>query len=74
VFAKHVVPLRLGRPDYLEEEEVVASRFVRRDTYGAYENYLGMEHEDKNPRKTAQQNNNNNRHGGYDQKPVKIYN
>jgi len=41
----------LGRPDYLEEDDVVASRFVRRDTYGAYENYLGMEHPDKHPRK-----------------------
>ena len=47
---------------------------MRRDTYGAYENYLGMEHPDKNPHKTAQQQNKSNRYAGYDQKAVKIYN
>ena len=57
----------------LEDADVVASKFVRRDAYGAFENYLGMEHPDKNPRKTAQQNNTNNRYGAYDQKAIKIY-
>ena len=58
----------LGRTEYLEEEDVVASRFVNKNQFGAYENYLGIEREDKNPRKTAA----NNRYGGYDQKSIKI--
>jgi ubiquitin carboxyl-terminal hydrolase 7 len=65
-----------GRPDYLAADDVVASWFARPDAYGVHENYLGMEHEDQNPRKTAAANNSNrsNRYGGYNQKPVKIYN
>ena len=62
----------LGRPEYLADSDIVAAKFIRRDTLSAYENYLGLEHEDKNPMKTAAKN--NNRYGGYDQKPVKIYN
>lgn len=59
----------LGRTEYLEEDDIVASRFVNKNQFGAYENYLGMEHEDKNPRKTAA----NNRYGGHDQKAIKIH-
>ncbi|XP_061338181.1 ubiquitin C-terminal hydrolase 13-like isoform X2 [Gastrolobium bilobum] len=33
-----------GRPEYLQDSEIVYSRFQRRDVYGAWEQYLGLEH------------------------------
>ncbi|OVA00414.1 hypothetical protein BVC80_2797g1 [Macleaya cordata] len=38
--------LSLGRPDYLQDYDIVSSRFQRRDIYGAWEQYLGLEHSD----------------------------
>ncbi|KVI07404.1 Peptidase C19 domain-containing protein [Cynara cardunculus var. scolymus] len=38
--------LSLGRPTYLQDSDVVSSRFQRRDVYGAWEQYLGLEHSD----------------------------
>lgn len=56
-----------SRPELLEDADILAARFNRRD-YGAYENYLGLEHEDKHPKRS----NNNNRFAF--EKAVKIWN
>ncbi|KAJ7569829.1 hypothetical protein O6H91_01G096500 [Diphasiastrum complanatum] len=62
--------LSLGRPEYLQDSDVVATRFQKRDTYGAWEHYLGLEHADSAPKRVHQLN--QNRHTF--EKPVKIYN
>ncbi|EPS68121.1 hypothetical protein M569_06651, partial [Genlisea aurea] len=63
----------LGRPEYLEDSDIITRRFQRRDVYGAWEQYLGLEHPDntflKRPYASRQQQ---NRHAF--EKPVKIYN
>ncbi|KAH7439804.1 hypothetical protein KP509_04G077200 [Ceratopteris richardii] len=61
----------LGRADYLADEDVVASRFQRKETYGAWEHYLGLEHADNTPKK-YHQTSNQSRHNF--EKAVKIYN
>ncbi|WRX33029.1 Peptidase C19 [Theobroma cacao] len=33
--------LSLGRPEYLQDSDIVSGRFQRRDVYGAWEQYLG---------------------------------
>ncbi|KAH7415376.1 hypothetical protein KP509_14G040100 [Ceratopteris richardii] len=60
----------LGRPDYLHDSDVVASRFSKRDPYGAWEHYLGLEHADTAPKRSHQTN--QSRH--VYEKPVRIYN
>ncbi|KAK3205536.1 hypothetical protein Dsin_019582 [Dipteronia sinensis] len=62
--------LSLGRPEYLQDSDVVSSRFQRRDVYGAWEQYLGLEHSDSAPKRAYAAN--QNRHTF--EKPVKIYN
>ncbi|KAL2456767.1 Ubiquitin carboxyl-terminal hydrolase 12 [Forsythia ovata] len=62
--------LSLGRPEYLQDSDIVSSRFQRRDVYGAWEQYLGLEHSDTTPKRTYAAN--QNRHTF--EKPVKIYN
>ncbi|XP_060958516.1 ubiquitin C-terminal hydrolase 12 isoform X7 [Cannabis sativa] len=62
--------LSLGRPEYLQDSDVVSSRFQRRDVYGAWEQYLGLEHSDNAPKRAYAVN--QNRHAY--EKPVKIYN
>ncbi|CAK9213966.1 unnamed protein product [Sphagnum troendelagicum] len=62
--------LSLGRPEYLQDGDIVASRFQKRDTYGAWEHYLGLEHADTAPKRSHAAN--QNRHTF--EKPVKIYN
>ncbi|XP_044462354.1 ubiquitin C-terminal hydrolase 12-like isoform X1 [Mangifera indica] len=62
--------LSLGRPEYLQESDIVSSRFQRRDVYGAWEQYLGLEHTDNAPKRSYAAN--QNRHTF--EKPVKIYN
>jgi len=62
--------LSLGRPEYLQDTDVISSRFQRRDVYGAWEQYLGLEHSDSAPKRSHQTN--QNRHTF--EKPVKIYN
>ncbi|RZB42519.1 ubiquitin carboxyl-terminal hydrolase 12-like isoform X2 [Glycine soja] len=62
--------LSLGRPEYLQDSDVVSSRFQRRDVYGAWEQYLGLEHTDNAPKRSYAVN--QNRHTF--EKPVKIYN
>ncbi|GKV41839.1 hypothetical protein SLEP1_g49320 [Rubroshorea leprosula] len=61
--------LSLGRPEYLEDSDIVFNRFQRRDVYGAWEQYLGLEHADNTPKRAYV---NQNRHTF--EKPVKIYN
>ncbi|KAH7841906.1 hypothetical protein Vadar_020808 [Vaccinium darrowii] len=39
--------LSLGHPDYLQDSDIVSNRFQRRDVYGAWEQYLGLEHSGK---------------------------
>uniref|UniRef100_A0A2P2MFP2 ubiquitinyl hydrolase 1 n=1 Tax=Rhizophora mucronata TaxID=61149 RepID=A0A2P2MFP2_RHIMU len=62
--------LSLGRPEYLQDSDIVSSRFQRRDVYGAWEQYLGLEHADNAPKRSYAAN--QNRHTF--EKPVKIYN
>ncbi|PKA50906.1 Ubiquitin carboxyl-terminal hydrolase 12 [Apostasia shenzhenica] len=63
--------LSLGRPEYLQDADIVASRFQqRRDVYGAWEQYLGLEHSDTAPKRSFAAN--QNRHTF--EKPVRIYN
>ncbi|KAI3961734.1 hypothetical protein MKW92_024753 [Papaver armeniacum] len=62
--------LSLGRPDYLEDGDVVSSRFQKRDIYGAWEQYLGLEHSDSAPKRAYAANQNRHTY----EKPVKIYN
>ncbi|BAT89109.1 hypothetical protein VIGAN_05280200 [Vigna angularis var. angularis] len=44
--------LSLGRPEYLQDSDIVSSRFQRRDVYGAWEQYLGLEHTDNTPQRS----------------------
>ncbi|KAI8539604.1 hypothetical protein RHMOL_Rhmol09G0196000 [Rhododendron molle] len=44
--------LSLGRPEYLQESDIISSRFQRRDVYGAWEQYLGLEHSDNTPKRS----------------------
>ncbi|XP_021973074.2 ubiquitin carboxyl-terminal hydrolase 12 isoform X1 [Helianthus annuus] len=62
--------LSLGRPTYLQDSDIVSSRFQRRDVYGAWEQYLGLEHSDNTPKRSYAAN--QNRHTF--EKPVRIYN
>ncbi|PSR98801.1 Ubiquitin carboxyl-terminal hydrolase [Actinidia chinensis var. chinensis] len=62
--------LSLGRPEYLQDSDIVSSRFQRRDVYGAWEQYLGLEHSDNAPKRSSAAN--QNRHTF--EKPVRIYN
>ncbi|KAL1549232.1 CSN-associated deubiquitinating enzyme Ubp12 [Salvia divinorum] len=43
--------LSLGCPEYLEDSDVVSNRFQRRDVYGSWEQYLGLEHSDTTPKR-----------------------
>ncbi|PWZ40553.1 Ubiquitin carboxyl-terminal hydrolase 12 [Zea mays] len=61
--------ISLGRPDYFEDSDTVALKF-QRNMYGAWEQYLGLEHPDTAPRKAHTAN--QNRHSF--ERPVKIYN
>ncbi|KAG2631787.1 hypothetical protein PVAP13_2NG047900 [Panicum virgatum] len=61
--------ISLGRPDYFEDSDIVATKF-QRNMYGAWEQYLGLEHPDTAPRKAHTVN--QNRHSF--ERPVKIYN
>ncbi|KAF7023797.1 hypothetical protein CFC21_036235 [Triticum aestivum] len=56
-----------NRPDYLQDSDIVLSRFQQKNIYGPWEQSLGLEHSDM-PTKRANQN----RHSF--EKPVKIYN
>ncbi|KAJ9553775.1 hypothetical protein OSB04_017820 [Centaurea solstitialis] len=62
--------LSLGRPTYLQDSDIVSSRFQRRDVYGAWEQYLGLEHSDNTPKRSYAANQNRHTY----EKPVRIYN
>ncbi|TKY53566.1 Ubiquitin carboxyl-terminal hydrolase 12 [Spatholobus suberectus] len=61
--------LSFGRPEYLQDSDIVSTRFQRRDIYGAWEQYLGLEHTDNAPKRSYAANQNRHTH----EKPVKIY-
>ncbi|GMP22125.1 hypothetical protein CsSME_00000281 [Camellia sinensis var. sinensis] len=44
--------LSLGRPKYLQDSDVVSSRFQRRDVCSAWEQHLGLEHSDNTPKRS----------------------
>ncbi|KAI3696827.1 hypothetical protein L6452_29403 [Arctium lappa] len=62
--------LSLGRPEYLDDSDIVSSRFQRKDVYSAWEQYLGLEHPDTSPKRPFTANQNRHTY----EKPVKIYN
>ncbi|XP_041999988.1 ubiquitin C-terminal hydrolase 12-like isoform X1 [Salvia splendens] len=62
--------ITLGRPEYLQDSDIVSIRFQRRDVYGAWEQYIGLEHSDNTPKRSYAAN--QNRHTF--EKPVRIYN
>ncbi|KAJ6847904.1 ubiquitin carboxyl-terminal hydrolase 12-like [Iris pallida] len=62
--------LSLGRPEYLQDTDIVSTRFQRRDVYGAWEQYLGLQHADTSPKRAHTVNQNRHTY----EKPVKIYN
>ncbi|XP_073352642.1 ubiquitin C-terminal hydrolase 12 isoform X19 [Aegilops tauschii subsp. strangulata] len=62
--------ISMNRPDYLQDSDVVSARFQRRDVYGAWEQYLGLEHTDTAPKRAYTANQNRHTH----EKPVRIYN
>ena len=67
------VEVYLDREPGPDDLQRVAALFAaRKDAYGAYESYLGAEHEDPSPRKTAAAKRGTNA-GGFDQRAVKIY-
>ncbi|CAD6256634.1 unnamed protein product [Miscanthus lutarioriparius] len=43
--------ISMNRPDYLQDSDVISTRFQRREVYGAWEQYLGMEHTDTAPKR-----------------------
>ncbi|KAL7252582.1 hypothetical protein ACSBR1_007195 [Camellia fascicularis] len=44
--------LSFGRPKYLQDSDVVSSRFQRRDVCSAWEQHLGLEHTDNTPKRS----------------------
>ncbi|KAG6437546.1 hypothetical protein SASPL_102465 [Salvia splendens] len=44
--------ITLGRPEYLQDSDIVSIRFQRRDVYGAWEQYIGLEHSDNTPKRS----------------------
>ncbi|KAM3255321.1 hypothetical protein ACQJBY_048575 [Aegilops geniculata] len=51
-FAKWKVAfISMNRPEYLQDIDAVSARFQRRDVYGAWEQYLGLEHTDTTPKR-----------------------
>ncbi|XP_020222198.1 ubiquitin carboxyl-terminal hydrolase 12 isoform X2 [Cajanus cajan] len=72
-----------GRPEYLQDSEILCARFQRRDIYGAWEQYLGLEHTDHAPKRSYVVNQVSEVYNDYFsilqnrypfEKPVKIYN
>ncbi|PWZ45490.1 Ubiquitin carboxyl-terminal hydrolase 12 [Zea mays] len=56
--------ISMNRPEYLQDTD------VRRDVYGAWEQYLGLEHTDTTSKRSYTSNQNRHTY----EKPVKIYN
>lgn len=57
-----------GQAEYLQDSDIVSTRFQKKDSFGAWEHYLGLEHVDSNPKRSHQTQ---SRH--VYEKPVKIY-
>lgn len=59
--------ITMSKPEYLKDDDVVITKFTRgRDSYGPWENYLGLDHEDKNRTRKKPQGSH------YDNKSIKI--
>ncbi|KAK8645429.1 hypothetical protein V6N13_119259 [Hibiscus sabdariffa] len=43
--------LSLGRPEYLQDSAILSRRFQRKGMYGAWEQYLGLDHNDNVPKR-----------------------
>ncbi|KAI3831116.1 hypothetical protein MKX03_017220 [Papaver bracteatum] len=41
------------RPEYLQDSDIVLIHFQRKDVYGAWEQYLGLEHSDSSPKRAC---------------------
>nr|XP_043617899.1 ubiquitin C-terminal hydrolase 13-like [Erigeron canadensis]XP_043617900.1 ubiquitin C-terminal hydrolase 13-like [Erigeron canadensis] len=50
----------LGRPTYLQDSDVVSTRFQGRDIYGAWEHYLGLEHSENTHKRSYAPSQNGN--------------
>ena len=57
-----------GRVEYLEDADIVRTRFRKHDNYGNWDDYLGLEHA-----QTPRANRKKQSRAGYADKPVKIY-
>ncbi|OIV90620.1 hypothetical protein TanjilG_01701 [Lupinus angustifolius] len=60
----------LGRPEYLQDFDIVSTRFQRRDIYGAWEQYLGLEHADNSPKRSYAINQEFNLTVGFDGRKI----
>ncbi|CAN8259679.1 unnamed protein product [Cochlearia groenlandica] len=60
----------LGRPEYLQDTDVVYNCFRRKDIYGPWEHYLGMEHINNAPKRAYAANQDRHAYS----KPMKIFN
>ncbi|XP_052175009.1 ubiquitin C-terminal hydrolase 12 isoform X2 [Diospyros lotus] len=62
--------ISMGRPEYLQDSDIVPDYFQKRDIYGGWEQYLGLEHSDTAPRRVYSVNQNRPMF----EKAVRIYN
>ncbi|MFS7989857.1 putative ubiquitinyl hydrolase 1 [Helianthus anomalus] len=62
--------LSLGRTEYLQDTDIVSRCFQKKDVYGAWEHYLGLEHTDTTPKRSFATNQNRHTY----ERAVKIYN
>ncbi|XP_026420599.1 ubiquitin carboxyl-terminal hydrolase 12-like [Papaver somniferum] len=47
---KFAILSSFGRPEYLQDSDIVSTRFQRKNVYGAWAQYLGLEHCDSSPK------------------------
>ncbi|KAL8214408.1 hypothetical protein R6Q57_003857 [Mikania cordata] len=59
-----------GRVEYLQDTDIISSCFQKKEVYGAWEHYLGLEHPDTSPKRAFTANQNRHTY----ERPVKIYN
>ncbi|AQK58405.1 Ubiquitin carboxyl-terminal hydrolase 13 [Zea mays] len=61
--------ISMNRPDYLQDSDVVPTGFQRREVYGAWEQYLGIEHADTAPKRVYTVNQFHHSHSIMQQRP-----
>ncbi|CAH9125061.1 unnamed protein product [Cuscuta epithymum] len=62
--------ISLGRPEYLQDSDKVLNCFQRKDVYGSWEPYLGLEHTVETPRRVSSPSHKRQTF----EKPVRIHN